>query len=68
MGFDPPADVDEPHDLGVGQHRLVLPLEIDGLLLRATSRRGEDGALLGGDRPGDHCAVAHAVDVGVHQT
>ncbi len=64
--FDPPAQMGEPHDLGIGQRRLLLTRRLDRLLLRPASRRGMDGQLLGGDRLRDHLAVAHLVDVGVH--
>ena len=65
--FDPPAQLREPHDLRVRQRWLLLPRRLDRLLLRSACRRGVDGTLLGGDRLGDDFAVAHLVDVGVHQ-
>ena len=67
MRFDPPAQLRQLHDLGVGQRRLLLLHRLDRLFLRSTCRRGVDGTLLGGDRLGDDVAVAHLVDVGVHQ-
>ena len=65
--FDPPAQLREPHDLRIRQRRLLLPLRLDRLFLRPARRRGVDGELLGADRPGDDLAVAHLVDVRVHQ-
>ena len=65
--FDPPAQLREPHDLRVRQRRLLLPRRLDRLFLRPACRRGVDGELLGGDRLGDDLAVAHLVDVRVHQ-
>ena len=65
--FDPPAQLREPHDLRIRQRWLRLPLRLDRLLLRAACRRGVDGKLLGGNRPGDDLAVPHLVDVRVHQ-
>ncbi len=66
--FDPPAQLRESHDLRIRQRRLLLPRRLDRLLLRPACRRGVDGELLGGDRLGDDLAVAHLVDVRVHQT
>ena len=65
--FDPPAELREPHDLRIRQRRLLLPLRVDRLFLRPARRRGVDGELLGADRLGDDLAVAHLVDVRVHQ-
>ena len=65
--FDPPAQPREPHDLGIGQRRLPLTLRFDCLLVRPARRRGVNGKLLGGNRLRDELAVAHRVDVGVHQ-
>ena len=65
--FDPPAKLGEPHNLGVRQRWLLLPLRLDRLFLCSACRRGVHGTLLGGDRLGDNVAVAHLVDVGVHQ-
>ena len=65
--FDPPAEPREPHDLRIRQRRLLLPLRVDRLFLRPASRRGVNRTLLGGDRLGDDFAVAHLVDVRVHQ-
>ena len=65
--FDPPAQLREPHDLWLGQRRLLLPRRLDRLLLRPARRRGVDGKLLAGDRFVDDLAVAHLVDVRVHQ-
>ena len=65
--FDPPTELREPYDLGVRQCRLVLPVRLDRLFLRPARRRGVNGELLGADRFGDDLAVAHLVDVGVHQ-
>ena len=67
MRFDPPAELREPHDLRIRQRRLVLQLRVDRLFLRPARRRGVDGELLGADRLGDDLAVAHLVDVPVHQ-
>jgi hypothetical protein len=65
--FDPPAELREPHDLRIGQRRLVLPLQLNRHFLRPATRHGVDGELLGADRPGDDLAVAHRVEVPVHQ-
>ena len=65
--FDPPAELREPYDLRIRQRRLVLPLRVDRLFLRPARRRGVNRTLLGGDRLGDDFAVAHLVDVRVHQ-
>ena len=65
--FDPPAQLRESHDLRIRQRRLLLPLRLDRLFLRAACRRGIDGKPLGGDRLGDDLAVPHLVDVRVHQ-
>ena len=65
--LDPPAQLREPHDLGVRQRWLLLLRRLDRLVLRTACGRGERGTLLGGDRLGDDVAVAHLVDVGVHQ-
>ena len=67
MRFDPPAQLREPHDLRIGQRRLLLTLRLDRQFLRPACRRGVDGELLGGDRLGDDLAVPHLVDVRVHQ-
>ena len=67
MRFDPPAELREPHDLRIRQHRLVLQLRVDRMFLRPARRRGVDGEPLGADRLGDDLAVAHRVDVPVHQ-
>ena len=37
--LDPPAELREPHDLRIGQRRLLLPLRLDRLLLRPARRR-----------------------------
>ena len=66
--FDPPAQLREPHDLRVGQRRLLLPFGIDRLFHRPASRRGVNGKPLGGDGLGDDATVAHLEDVSVHQT
>ena len=66
--FDPPAQLRESNDLRIRQCRLLLPRRLDRLFLRPAGRRGVDGKLLGGDRLGDDLAVAHLVDVRVHQT
>ena len=65
--FDPPAQLREPHDLRIRQRWLLLLGRLDRLFPCSASRRGVDGTLLGGDRPGDDTAVAHLVDVRVHQ-
>ncbi len=65
--FDPPAQLRKPHDLCIGQRWQVLPPPLDRPFLRPACRRGVDGKLLGGDRLGDHLAVAHLVAVSVHQ-
>ena len=65
--FDPPAQLREPHDLRIGQCRLLLALRLDRQFLRPACRRGADGEPLGGDCLGDDLAVAHLVDVRVHQ-
>jgi len=65
--FDPPADLDEPHGLRIREGRLLLPLRLDRLFPRPARRRGDDRQPLGADRPGDDLAVAHLVDVRVHQ-
>ena len=65
--LDAPAQLHEPHDLRIRQRGLLLPLRLDRLLLRPACRRGLNGKLLGGDRPGDDLAVPHLVDVRVHQ-
>ena len=65
--FDPPPELHEPHDLRIRQRRLLLPLRVDRHFLRPAGRQGVDGTLLGGDRLGDDLAVAHLVDVRVHQ-
>jgi hypothetical protein len=67
VGFDLPAQLRELQDLGVGQRRLVLPRRLDRLLPGSACRRSDEGTLLGGDRPFHDGAVAHLVDVGVHQ-
>ena len=65
--LEPPAELHEPHDLRIRQRWLLLPLRLDRLLPRPPGRRGVDGKLLGGDRPGDDLAVPDLVDVRVHQ-
>ena len=65
--LDPPAELRQLHDLRIRQRRLLLPLRVDRLFLRPAGRQGVDGELLGGDRLGDDLAVAHFVDVRVHQ-
>ena len=65
--FDAPAQPREPHDLRIRQCRLVLPLTLDRRLLRPACRRGIDAKPLGGDRLVGDLAVAHLVDVRVHQ-
>ena len=66
--FDPPAQLREPHDLRIRQRGLILPCRLDRLFLYPARRRGVDGKLLGRDRFVDDLAVAHLVDVRVHQT
>ena len=66
--FDPPAELHEPHDLRIGQRWLRLLRRLDRVLRRPACRQGVDAKLLGGDRPRDDLAVAHFVDVRVHQT
>ena len=65
--LDPPAQLREPHDLRIRQHRLVLQFRVDRLFLRPAPRRGADGEPLGADRRGDDLAVAHRVDVRVDE-
>ena len=65
--FDPPAELRESHDLRIRQRWLLLARRLDRLLLRPARRRGVDGQLFGADRLGDDLAVAHLVDVSVHQ-
>jgi len=40
MRLDPPAQLREPHNLGIGQRGLLLLLRLDRLLLRPACRRG----------------------------
>jgi len=68
VGFDPPAQLRERHDLPVRQRRLLLLRRIDRLLLRPAPRRSVNGKSLVADRLGDDFAVAHLVGVGVHPT
>ena len=65
--FDAPAQLREPHDLRVGQCRLILAFRLDRQFLRSACRRGVDGELFGADGLGDDFAVTHLVDVRVHQ-
>ncbi len=65
--FDPPPELHQPHDLRIRQRRLLLPLRVDRHFLRPAGRQGVNGTLFGGDRLGDDLAVAHLVDVRVHQ-
>ena len=44
--FDPPAELHQPHDLRIRQHRLPLPLRLDRPFPRATFRQGVDGCCL----------------------
>ena len=66
--FDPPAELHQPHDLRIRQHRLSPPLRLDRPFPRATFRQGMDGMLLGTDRLRDDLVIAHGVDVPVHHT
>ena len=65
--FDPPAELHEPHDLRIRQRRLVRHLRVDRLFLCPARRQGVDGELLAADRLGDDLAVAHRIDIAVHQ-
>ena len=57
--LDPPSQGREPHDLGIGQRRLLLLLDVDRPFLRPAPGHGVDREALGTDGPGDDHAVAH---------
>ena len=61
--FDTPPELREPHDLRIGQHRLVLPLRIHRLLRAPAGRRRNDGDPLGGHHLGHDLAVTHLVGI-----
>jgi hypothetical protein len=67
--LDLSSQLDEVHDLGVGQGGPIVALAADRFLLRrAAGRCSPDHELLRADRSGDDLAVAHPVHVGVHPT